>query len=105
MEAGRLEMLREGAPFLVGMLVPPVVWLITRIPLAARFKTLVLVVVALLVGASASFLNGELSGDLPEAVMAIIIDTSLVYTASQLAYRIAWKPLLVSRRRAVAAAA
>lgn len=98
-------MLREGAPFLVGMLVPPVVLLITRIPLAARFKSLVLIVVALIVGASASFLNGELAGDLPEAIMAIIIDTSLVYTASQLAYRIAWKPLFASRRKVVAAAA
>ncbi len=105
MEAERLEMLREGAPFLAGMIVPPVVWLITRIPLAARFRSLTLILVALLVGASASFLNGELAGGAPEAVMAIIIDTSLVYTASQLAYRIAWKPLLASRRRAVAAAA
>jgi len=105
MEAGRLEILREGAPFLVGMLVPLAIALITRIPLAARFKSVVLVVVTLLVGASASFLNGEFAGGLPDALMAIIIDSSLVYTGSQLAYRIAWKPLLASRRRAAASAA
>lgn len=54
---------------------------------------------------------GELFLDVPEAIMSVVIDTSLVYTASQLAYRIAWKPLLEARvqafqsRRAAAAAA
>ena len=33
---------------------------------------------------------------MPDALIAIIIDTSLVYTGSQLAYRLFWKPILAS---------
>jgi hypothetical protein len=48
--------------------------------------------VAIVVGLCVSFFAGEWAGELPDAVMAIIIDTSLAYTGSQLAYRLVWKP-------------
>jgi hypothetical protein len=49
---------------------------------------------ALVLGFCTSLLAGELVGGIPDGLMAVIIDTSLVYTGSQLAYRIFWKPVL-----------
>lgn len=40
---------------------------------------------------------GELASELPDSLMAIIIGISLVYTSSQLAYRLLWKPVLEAR--------
>lgn len=89
-----MDMLREGAPFLVGMLVPPLVMLVIRASWTGHMKFIASLVPALVLGACASFLAGELAADLPDAVMAIIIDTSLVYAGSQVAYRFFWKAAL-----------
>lgn len=92
-----MEMIREAAPFLVGMVLPPVVMLLIRSDWSGFGRFLAAFIPALILGICTSFLAGELAGDIPEGVMAIIIDTSLAYTGSQLAYRLFWKPVLEKR--------
>ena len=92
-----MEVLREIVPFLIGLVLPVVLMLVTRIFHLKRLNTPLSFVLAILVGGCVSFFAGELAGDLPEALMSIIIDTSLVYTGSQAAYYLLWKPLLAHR--------
>jgi len=92
-----MDMLREGAPFLVGMLVPPLVMLAVRSSWTGYMKFIASLVPAVALGVSISFLAGELAAGLPDAIMAIIIDSSLVYAGSQVAYRLFWKPALETR--------
>ncbi len=97
-----MEMLREAVPFLVGLVFPPVLMALMRLVGSGRFKIPTTFVAALIIGSCISLLMGELFDALPGAIMAIIIDTSLVYTGSQLAYHIFWKPVVFSRfQRAV----
>jgi hypothetical protein len=88
----KMEFPNELIPFVVGLvLAPPVLTVVTRsywqegVKFAARLAT------SMVVGVAISFFMGELSFDLPEAVTAIIIDTSLVYLGSQLGYWLLWK--------------
>ncbi len=91
---------REAAPFLVGMMLPPFLMLIMSPAWSKMGKFIASFVPALLVGGTISILAGEIIGrDLPEALAALIVDTALVYTGSQLAYRLAWKGLLEERMR------
>jgi hypothetical protein len=92
-----MELLREAAPFIVGLLIPPVLFLVIPRRWRRSSKFWTVFGSALLLGGIISFLAGELFGDFPESAMAIVIDTSLVYTASQLAYRLFWKGILESR--------
>jgi len=39
---------------------------------------------------------------MPDALIAVMIDTSLVFTGSQVAYRLAWRPLLLARLQPLA---
>jgi hypothetical protein len=92
-----MEILREIVPFLIGLVLPPVMMLLSRILRLKRLNIQFSFVLALLVGCCVSFFAGELADGLPEGLMAIIIDTSLVYTGSQVAYHLVWKPLLAHR--------
>jgi hypothetical protein len=89
-----METLREIVPFFIGLVLPPVMMLLSRVLRLKRVSIPLSFVLSILVGCCVSFFAGELAGDLPEALMAIIIDTSLVYTGSQAAYYLLWKPLL-----------
>src|SRR6266567_779198 len=92
-----MEMLREAAPFLIGMMLPLHTMLLMRIIRLNHFKAFTSFVTALIVGCCVSLVAGELTNSLLESVMAIIIDTSLVYTGSQLTYHLLWKPILEYR--------
>ena len=92
-----MEMLHEAAPFLIGMLLPLVTLLLVRFMHLDRFKILVSFLIALVVGCCVSWFAGELAGSAQDGIMAIIIDTSLVYTGSQLTYHLLWKPVLEER--------
>jgi uncharacterized membrane protein len=93
-----MEMLREIVPFIIGLvLLPPVMMLLSRFLHIERMNIALSFVLAILIGCCVSFFAGELADSLPEGLMAIIIDTSLVYTGSQAAYHLLWKPLLASR--------
>jgi hypothetical protein len=93
-----METIREAAPFLVGLMVPPFLMLIVNPAWGKLGKFVATIVPALLIGGTISVLAGEVIGiDLPEAFVAIVIDTSLVYTGSQVAYHLAWKGLLADR--------
>jgi multisubunit Na+/H+ antiporter MnhB subunit len=92
-----METLREIVPFLIGLVLPPVMMLLTRILPLKRLHVPISFVLAIIVGACVSFFAGELSGELPDALMALVIDTSLVYTGSQAAYYLLWRPLLAHR--------
>jgi hypothetical protein len=97
-----MDLLRETAPFLVGMLVPPLIVLAMRPNWSGQIKFLVSFLPALVLGFCTSVLAGELTAGMPDALIAVIIDTSLVYTGSQLAYRLFWKPILASRQEQTA---
>lgn len=89
-----MEVLREIIPFFVGLVLPPVIMLLSRVLRLKRLNVLPAFILSILVGCCVSFFAGELAGDLPEVLMSIIIDTSLVYTGSQVTYHLLWKPLL-----------
>lgn len=92
-----MEMLREVVPLLIGGVLPPVLMFAMRPARSGILRFLIAFVPAVVLGVCASFINGELAGDLPEAIFAVIVDTSLVYTGSQIAYHLVWKPLFGMR--------
>ena len=92
-----MDLLRETAPFLVGMVVPPIIMLVMRSTWSGQSKFLAAFLPALVLGFCTSALAGELTAGMPDGLIAVIIDTSLVYTGSQLAYRLFWKPTLEAR--------
>lgn len=91
------DLLRETAPFLLGMLVPPIVMLLVRARWSGQIKFLTAFLPALVLGFCTSAITGELAAGMPDALIAVIIDTSLVYTGSQLTYWLVWKPVLEER--------
>lgn len=94
-----MEMLHEAAPFLLGMIVPPIIMLVIRAHWSGTLKFTAAFLPAFVLGSCTSLLSGELASGFPDALIAIIIDTSLVYTGSQLAYCLLWKPVLEERLR------
>ena len=92
-----MDLLRETAPFLVGMIVPPIIMLVIRPSWSGQSKFLAAFLPALVLGCLTSALAGELTAGMPDSLIAVIIDTSLVYTGSQLAYRLFWKHALEAR--------
>src|SRR5213082_975825 len=92
-----MDLLRETAPFLIGMIVPPSIMLVIRPGWSGQSKFLAAFLPALVLGCLTSTLAGELTAGMPDGLIAIIIDTSLIYTGSQLAYRLFWKPILEAR--------
>lgn len=92
-----MDLLRETAPFLVGMIVPPIIMLVIRPGWSGQSKFLAAFLPALVLGFLTSALAGELTAGMPDGLIAVIIDTSLVYTGSQLAYWLFWKPTLEAR--------
>ena len=92
-----MDLLRETAPFLVGMIVPSIIMLDIRPGWSGQAKFLAAFLPALILGFCTSLLAGELTAGMPDSSIAVIIDTSLVYTGSQLAYRLFWKPALEAR--------
>jgi hypothetical protein len=92
-----MDLLRETAPFLIGMIVPPIIMLIIRPEWSGQSKFLASFLPALVLGFLTSTLAGELTAGMPDGLIVVIIDTSLVYTGSQLAYRLFWKPILEAR--------
>jgi hypothetical protein len=92
-----MEVLREMAPFAVGLVLPPVLYLIIPRNWQGALRFWAVYGSALLLGVLVSLVMGELLVDLPEAIVAIVIDSSLVFAASQVAYRLVWKSIIESR--------
>jgi hypothetical protein len=88
-----MDLLRELAPFLVGMVIPPIIMLVIRSTCSGLLKFAATFLHALVLG----IITSAWAGEMPDSLIAIIIDTSLVYTGSQLAYRLLWKPALEAR--------
>ncbi|HLX56320.1 MAG TPA: hypothetical protein VKR83_04780 [Ktedonobacteraceae bacterium] len=91
------DLLRETAPFLIGLLVPPLVMMAMRPGWSGQAKFLAAFLPALVLGFCTSYLAGELLAGMPDGLIAVMIDTALVFTGSQLAYRLFWKPVLEPR--------
>src|SRR5260370_8336350 len=89
--------LREVGPFLVCLILPPLLMLIMRQHWSGLRKFAVIFAPALLLGVITSAWAGELAAGMPDALISVVIDTSLVYTGTQVAYRLIWKPLLAAR--------
>jgi hypothetical protein len=92
-----MDLLRETAPFLVGMILPLVIMPVVRAGWSGQSKFLAAFLPALVLGFCTSAITGELAGGWPDGLIAVIIDTSLVYTGSQLAYWLVWKPKVEER--------
>ncbi|MDQ6661204.1 MAG: hypothetical protein M3Z24_09600 [Chloroflexota bacterium] len=91
------DAVREIAPFLVGMFLPPLLMFVIRPQWSGLLKFAGAFAPALLLGIVTSAWAGELALGMPDALIAVIIDTSLVYAGSQLAYRLFWKPVVLVR--------
>ncbi len=92
-----MDLLRETAPFLIGMIMPPIIMLAIRPGWSGQTRFLAAFLPALVLGFCTSALAGELTTGMPDGLIAVIIDTALVYTGSQLAYRLFWKQTLEAR--------
>src|SRR5262245_51358239 len=89
-----MDLVREIAPFVLGMFLPPIVALGLRSEWSAHTKFFLALLPTIALGAATSYLAGELAVGLqdPDAWLAILIDTSLIFTASQVSYYLFWKP-------------
>ncbi|MEZ4670732.1 MAG: hypothetical protein R3E39_22745 [Anaerolineae bacterium] len=95
-----MEALREMVPLMFGAIVlPPLLTYLMRQNWSGRIKFLIVFLASLIVGFVASTVVGEQHGELEEAVVALVIDTSLAYTGSQVAYWLFWKPVMEIRSR------
>jgi uncharacterized membrane protein YccC len=89
--------LRETAPFLAGLIVPPILMLARSTTWPGQVKFVVTLLVALVLGFLTSALVGELAAGPPDSLISVLIDSSLAFAGSQVAYRFAWRPLLERR--------
>lgn len=88
-----MEVLHESIPFLLGLLLSPLTIVLRAMrSLAARLGVSLLP--AILVGATVSYLNGELAVGMPEGLFAVAADTMLVCGGALIAYHFAVRPLL-----------
>jgi hypothetical protein len=88
------DLVKEVIPFGVGfILLSPILMLIMRPNWSSPTKWAASLIASVMGGASISFIMGELAGELPIAVVAILIDTALVYTGSQIAYWLVWRSI------------
>jgi uncharacterized membrane protein len=92
-----MELFNEALPFLIGLVLPLLIIVLQYLLRLERFKIPLTFVAALIVGSCVSLFMGELARGVGDGAMAVIIDTSLVYTGSQLTYYLIWKPLLETR--------
>ena len=92
-----MDLLRETAPFLIGLIIPPILIFVRPASWPGLFKFAMAFVSAIILGTCVSTLAGELTAGMPDALIAVLIDTSLVYAGSQVAYWIIWKPVLEER--------
>ena len=92
-----MDLLKETAPFLIGFIVPPILIFIRPRTWPGLLKFTTAFLSAVILGTCVSALAGELAVGMPDALISILIDTSLVYAGSQVAYWIIWKPVLEER--------
>lgn len=92
-----MELMRELAPLMIGVILPPIVMLAIRASWSGARKFGVSIVPAVILGFFTSLFAGELAAPVPDGLVAILIDTALVYLGSQVAYRLVWKSLLEAR--------
>jgi hypothetical protein len=89
-----MEELREMAPFIVGLILPPVLAILSPRAWNSLQRFWTTYGAALVIGTVIAFFMRELSHGIPEAIISIVIDSSLVFAASQVAYRLFWKQIL-----------
>ncbi len=78
-----MEMLRESVPFLVGLVLSPVLWLVLRAGLSRVVKSSTFLGGALVAGATVSLLNCEIIGqDVWEALGSVALDSLIVGAVS-----------------------
>src|SRR5713226_18998 len=92
-----MDLLKETAPFLIGFIVPPILIFFRPATWPGLLKFTTALLSAVILGTCVSALAGELAVGMPDALISMLIDTSLVYAGSQIAYWILWKPVLEER--------
>jgi hypothetical protein len=96
-ESDSMDLLKETAPFLIGFIVPPILIFIRARTWPGLLKFTTAFLSAVILGTCVSALAGELAVGMPDELISVLIDTSLVYAGSQVAYWIIWKPVLEER--------
>jgi hypothetical protein len=77
------EMFRESVPFLVGLVLSPVLWLVLRAGVSRMVKSSSFLGGTLVAGAAVSLLNGEIIGQaLWEALGSVALDSLIVGAVS-----------------------
>jgi hypothetical protein len=96
-----MDLTRELAPVALGLVLPPVIALGVRSRWLSHTKFFIAFFTAVILGAATSYAAGELVVGLqdPNAWLAILIETSLIFTASQVSYYLLWKPFFGLWRR------
>ncbi len=95
------EVFRESVPFLVGLVLSPVLWLMLRAGVSQMVKSGSFVLGALVAGSSVSLLNGEIIGqDVWEALGSVALDSLIVGAVSLAVALFVLKRLLPARAKA-----
>ena len=93
-----MEMLREVAPVLVGLMLSPALMLLMQPAWRLMAKVVAFLGPVIAVGATISLMAGELTGTpFPEPLFAVALDSLLVGVGAVVAYRFVWKRVLETR--------
>jgi hypothetical protein len=95
------EVFRESVPFLVGLVLSPVLWLMLRSGVSRMVKSGSFLGGALVTGAAVSLLNGEIIGQAVwEALGSIALDSLIVGAVALAVALFVLKRVLSSRAKA-----
>ena len=98
-----MDSVREIGPFILGLLLPPVFMIAIRTGWSGGAKFALSFATSLVIGLAISYFAGDLVAGLASAVPSVLVNTSLIFTGSQLAYWSFWRPVLEQRQRDVPA--
>ena len=95
-----MEAIRELIPFILGAMITPVILRLIR---ASNRSSVAQLAITLVLSAGVGYVGSLVVGeqqpviDLPERVVALVIDTSLAFTGAQIVDQVIWKRGLAQR--------
>jgi multisubunit Na+/H+ antiporter MnhE subunit len=96
-----MEIFRESVPFLVGLVLSPVLWLMFRAAVSRAVKSSAFLGGALVTGAAVSLLNGEIIGqNIGAAIGSIALDSLIAGAVAAAVALVVLKRILPARQTA-----
>lgn len=89
-----MELARDLAPFVLGLIVPPIVMIAVRRNWSGGSKFALAFGTSIVLALAVSFFAHQLGPQPLADFDAVLVNTSLIYTGSQLAYWSFWRPAL-----------